>query len=82
MLGIHDMREGMSSYRVFVCNMIARERAELGLSVVEKLRPWIETREITIAAASETEAWDKAFDLYPPTEGYFIESLQPAQPTG
>ena len=82
MLGIHDVREGMTSYQVSVCNMIARERAELGLSVVEKLRPWIETREMTIMAESETEAWDKAFDLYPPSEGYFIESLQPVRKAG
>ena len=82
MLGIHDVREGMTGYRVLVCNMIARERAELGLSVIEKLRPWIKTNEVTIAAASENEAWDKAFDLYPPSEGYFIESIQPAKKSG
>lgn len=82
MLGIHDVREGMSGYRIFVCNMIARERSELGLSVIEKLRPWIKTNEITIAAASENEAWDKAFDLYPPSEGYFIESIEPIGQVG
>lgn len=77
MLSIHGVRRGMTSYRVLVCNMIARERAELGLPVVESLRPWIKTREMTVAAESETDAWEKAFDLFPSAEGYFIESIQP-----
>ncbi|MBM3565595.1 MAG: hypothetical protein FJX42_05730 [Alphaproteobacteria bacterium] len=81
MLGIHDVREGVRNYRVLVCNMIARERAELGLPVVEKLRPWIKTQEQTIRAESETDAWEKAYEMFPPTEGYFIESLLPIRKT-
>ena len=68
------------TYRVAVDDVIARERAELGLPVANSLRAWCGPQETLIAAASEADAWEKALDLFPPIEGYRVESVKLAKP--
>ena len=68
------------TYRVAVADVIARERAELGLPVANSLRAWCGPQEALIAAANEADAWEKALGLFPRIEGYRVESVRLAQP--
>jgi hypothetical protein len=75
-------RKGENTYRVVVSDMIARERAALGLPVVNEVRAWNGPQETLIAAAGEAEAWDYARALFPPTDGYRVETVRLAAPDG
>lgn len=75
-------RKGENTYRVTVSDVIARERAALGLPVVNKVRTWNGPQETLIAAAGEAEAWSKALALFPPTEGYCVEAVRLTEPAG
>ncbi len=68
------------TYRVSTEDVIARERAKLGLPVENRLRAWNGPQEILVTATSEADAWAKALDLYPPTEGYRVESIRAVEP--
>lgn len=65
-----------ATYRVSTEDVIARERAKLGLPVENRLKAWNGSQETLITAASEADAWVKALDLYPPTDGFLVESIQ------
>jgi hypothetical protein len=67
-------------YRVVASDVIARERARLGLPVATQIRAWLGPQEALISAASDAEAWKKALALFPPTEGYRVESVRLANP--
>ena len=69
-----------NTYRVAVDDVIARERAKLGLPVAGSFRAWSGPQETLIIAASEADAWGKALALFPPTEGYRVESVRLANP--
>lgn len=74
-------RKGENTYRVTVSDVIARERAALGLPVVNEVRAWNGPQETLITAAGETEAWDYALALFPPTEGYRVEAVRLTEPS-
>jgi hypothetical protein len=76
MPGSQIYRNVANTYRVAVDDVIARERAELGLPVANSLRAWCGPQETLITAASESDAWEKALDLFPPAEGYRVESVR------
>lgn len=80
MPGTQVHQDFVKTYRVAVADVIARERAELGLPVTNSLRAWCGPQEALIAAASEADAWKKALDLFPPIEGYRVESVRLAEP--
>lgn len=63
-------------YRVTVDDVIARERAKLGLPVANRLRAWSGPQQTLITAASEADAWKEALGLFPPTEGFCVESVR------
>ena len=69
-----------NTYRVNVDDVIARERAKLGLPVAGTFRTWSGPQETLITAANEADAWEKALNLFPPTEGYRVESVRLAKP--
>ena len=69
-----------NTYRITVDDVIARERAKLGLPVAGTFRAWNGPQETLITAASETDAWDKARNLFPPTAGYRVETVRLAKP--
>ncbi|MCC7016898.1 MAG: hypothetical protein IT564_06820 [Rhodospirillales bacterium] len=69
-----------ATYRIVASDVIARERAKLGLPVASQLRAWLGPQEALVIAASDSEAWKKALALFPPTEGYRVESVRLANP--
>ena len=73
--------EGENTYRVTVSDVIARERAALGLPVVNEVRAWNGPQETLISAAGEAEAWAHARALFPPTEGYCVEAVRLTEPS-
>ena len=80
MPGSQVHRNVANTYRVAVDDVIARERAELGLPVANSLRAWCGPQEALISAASEADAWEKALASFPPAEGYRVESVRLAKP--
>ena len=73
-------QDDANTYRVTVDDVIARERAKLGLPVAGTFRAWSGPQETLITAANEADAWEKALNLFPPTEGYRVESVRLAKP--
>ena len=80
MPGTQVDQNAANTYRVAVDDVIARERAKLGLPVAGTFRAWSGPQEALITATSEADAWEKALDLFPPTEGYLVESVRLAKP--
>ena len=80
MPGSQVHRNVANTYRVIVSDVIARERAALGLPVANEVRTWNGPQEALIAAAGEAEAWSKALALFPPTEGYCVEAVRLTKP--
>jgi hypothetical protein len=80
MPGSQIYRNVANTYRVAVDDVIARERAKLGLPVAGGPRAWSGPQEALISAASEADAWSTALALFPPAEGYRVESVRLAEP--